>query len=84
MHVASPEAWGNKLLRVADRLKISAFATGFRNVRSLYTLTNGGVLAAEPKAPSEAIFLPSAQAEAIADKEGLAHAAVAAPHNELS
>ncbi|WP_261935090.1 PQQ-dependent sugar dehydrogenase [Sphingomonas bisphenolicum] len=58
MHVASPEPWGSRVPQVADGLKISAFATGFKNVRALYVLPNGDVLAVEPKAPSEPVSRP--------------------------
>jgi len=58
MHVASPESWGNRVPKVADGLKVTAFATDLKNARSLYVLPNGDVLVAEPKAPSEPIARP--------------------------
>ncbi len=60
MHVASPAPWGDKRPIVAKGLSVATFATGFKNVRSLYVLPNGDVLAVEPKAPSEPILRPKA------------------------
>jgi glucose/arabinose dehydrogenase len=58
MHVASPEAWGDRIPMVAPGLKISAFATGLKNVRNVYALPNGDILAVEPKPPSEPVTRP--------------------------
>ena len=58
MHVASPRPWGDTVPTVAPGLKVTAFATGFKNVRSLYTLPNGDILAVEPKGPNEPVFRP--------------------------
>ena len=59
MHVASVEPWANGATpTVAAGLKITAFATDFHNVRSVYTLPNGDVLAVEAKAPEEPVTRP--------------------------
>ena len=58
MHVASPTPWGDKMPAVAPGLKVTAFATGMKNVRGLYTLPNGDVLAVEPKGPEEPVKRP--------------------------
>lgn len=58
MHVASIAPWGNATPRVPAGLRVAAFARDFRNVRSLYSLPNGDVLAVEPKAPREPISRP--------------------------
>jgi glucose/arabinose dehydrogenase len=58
MHIARPTPWGGAVPTVAPGLKIGAYATGFKNVRMLYTLPNGDVLAVEPKAPQEPVTRP--------------------------
>jgi len=58
MHVASPTTWGSAVPTVAPGLKVTAFATGFKNVRSLYTLPNGDILAVEPKGNEEPVARP--------------------------
>lgn len=58
MHVASPAPWGDRVPAVAPGLKVTAFATGFKNVRSLYVLPNGDILAVEPKGPTEPVARP--------------------------
>ncbi len=58
MHVASTEAWGDRVPSVAPGLKITAFATDMRNVRNVYALPNGDVLAVEPKPGSEPVARP--------------------------
>lgn len=58
MHVARPTPWGDAVPTVASGLKVAAFATGFKNVRTLYTLPNGDILAVEPKAPQEPVTRP--------------------------
>ncbi|NIJ09555.1 glucose/arabinose dehydrogenase [Sphingomonas vulcanisoli] len=58
MHIATPTAWNGDVPTVPADLKATAFATGFKNVRSVYVLPNGDVLAIEPKAPQEPIGRP--------------------------
>lgn len=59
MHVASVEPWAKGAIpTVASGLRINAFADGFHNVRSVYALPNGDVLAVEAKAPEEPIGRP--------------------------
>ncbi len=58
MKIAKPVPWGAQVPTVAPGLRVSAFATGFKNVRSLYVLPNGDVLAVEPKGPSEPVARP--------------------------
>ncbi|QDZ08123.1 sorbosone dehydrogenase family protein [Sphingomonas panacisoli] len=59
MHVASVEPWANGATpTVAAGLRITAFASDFHNVRSVYTLPNGDVLAVEAKAPEEPVARP--------------------------
>ncbi len=58
MHIARPTPWGDAVPTVAPGLKVAAFATGFKNVRTLYTLPNGDILAVEPKAPQEPVTRP--------------------------
>ena len=58
MHVAKPAPWGSTVPTVAPGLKVSAFATGFKNVRNLYVLPNGDILAVEPKGPAEPVKRP--------------------------
>ncbi|HEX4695203.1 sorbosone dehydrogenase family protein [Sphingomonas sp.] len=58
MHVAGVAPWGNDKPTVAPGLKIEAFATGFKDVRSIYVLPNGDVLAVEPKGPDRPILRP--------------------------
>ncbi|MEG3165984.1 sorbosone dehydrogenase family protein [Sphingomonas sp. PB2P19] len=58
MHIATPVPWGAQVPTVAPGLKVAAFATGMKNVRSVYVLPNGDVLAVEPKGPEEPIARP--------------------------
>jgi len=58
MHVAAVAPWAGAVPKVAPGLRITAFADGFKNVRSVYALPNGDVLAIEPKGPSEPISRP--------------------------
>ena len=58
MHIARKAPWGSATPTVAPGLKITAFATGFKNVRNVYVLPNGDVLAIEPKGPKEPISRP--------------------------
>lgn len=58
MHVAGVAPWGGAVPSVAQGLRVAAFADGFKNVRSVYVLPNGDVLAIEPKGPSEPISRP--------------------------
>jgi glucose/arabinose dehydrogenase len=58
MHIAKPVPWGNATPSVAQGLKVTALATGFKNVRSIYVLPNGDILAVEPKGPEEPIARP--------------------------
>jgi glucose/arabinose dehydrogenase len=58
MHVASPAPWGNATPTVPADMTVTAFATGLHNVRSVFVLPNGDVLAVEPKGPSEPIARP--------------------------
>lgn len=58
MHIASPVAWGNAVPTVPQGMTVTAFATGFANVRSLFVLPNGDVLAVEPKGPAEPVSRP--------------------------
>ena len=58
MHIARKAPWGSATPTVAPGLKITAFATGFKNVRNIYVLPNGDVLAIEPKGPKEPISRP--------------------------
>lgn len=58
MHVAGVAPWAGAKPSVAPGLDIQPFAREFKNVRSVYVLPNGDVLAVEPKAPSEPIARP--------------------------
>ena len=58
MHIARPAPWGDAVPTTAPGLRVAAFATGFKNVRSVYVLPNGDVLAVEPKGPSEPVTRP--------------------------
>lgn len=59
MHVAGVEPWANGAKpTVAAGLRISAFASDFHNVRQVYTLPNGDILAVEAKAPEEPVNRP--------------------------
>jgi glucose/arabinose dehydrogenase len=58
MHVAGKAPWGDARPTVAAGLQVEPFATGFRNVRNLYVLPNGDVLAVEPKGPTEPVTRP--------------------------
>jgi len=58
MHIALPTPWGSATPAVPQGLRVTAFATGMKNVRSLYVLPNGDVLAAEPKGPEEPVARP--------------------------
>lgn len=58
MHIARPAPWGSAMPTVPQGLKVTAFATGLKNVRSVYALPNGDVLAVEPKGPSEPVARP--------------------------
>ena len=58
MHIASPVSWGGAVPTVPAGMKVTAFASGFKNVRGLYVLPNGDVLAVEPKGPSEPVLRP--------------------------
>lgn len=58
MHIARPAPWGDQVPTVPAGLKAVAFATGLKNVRSVFVLPNGDVLAIEPKAPKEPIGRP--------------------------
>ncbi len=58
MHIAHPAGWNGARPTVAPGLRIAAYATGFQNVRSIYVLPNGDVLAVEPKGPPQPIFRP--------------------------
>lgn len=58
MHVAGVAPWGDTKPTVAAGLQISAFADGLHNVRSVFVLPNGDVLAVEPKPPSEPVTRP--------------------------
>jgi glucose/arabinose dehydrogenase len=58
MHIARPAPWGNAAPTVPAGMKVTAFATGLKNVRELYTLPNGDVLAVEPKGPEEPVTRP--------------------------
>jgi glucose/arabinose dehydrogenase len=58
MHIAHPVDWNGRLPIVPAGLRIEPYATGFANVRSVYTLPNGDVLAVEPKGPPTVIFRP--------------------------
>jgi glucose/arabinose dehydrogenase len=58
MHVAKPVPWGLTVPTVPKGLKVAAFASGFKNVRSLYILPNGDILAVEPKGPQEPVTRP--------------------------
>jgi len=58
MHVADVAPWNGAMPKVAPGLRIEKFADGFKNVRSVYVLPNGDVLAVEPKGPSEPISRP--------------------------
>jgi len=58
MHVASPAPWGKATPTVPADMTVTAFATGLHNVRSVFVLPNGDVLAVEPKGPTEPIARP--------------------------
>jgi glucose/arabinose dehydrogenase len=58
MHVAGVAPWGGTTPAVAAGLQVSAFADGFKNVRSVFVLPNGDVLAVEPKGPVEPVTRP--------------------------
>lgn len=58
MHIARPTPWNGAVPTVPAGFKVQAFATGMKNVRELYTLPNGDVLAVEPKGPQEPIARP--------------------------
>ncbi len=58
MRIARPVGWGTQTPTVPQGLKVSALATGFRNVRSLFVLPNGDILVVEPKAPSDPVMRP--------------------------
>jgi glucose/arabinose dehydrogenase len=58
MHVAGVAPWGGAKPAVAAGLQVSAFADGFKNVRSVFVLPNGDVLAVEPKGPAEPVTRP--------------------------
>jgi len=58
MHIARPTPWGNATPAVPQGMRVTAFATGMKNVRRLFVLPNGDVLAAEPKGPEEPIARP--------------------------
>jgi glucose/arabinose dehydrogenase len=58
MHIARPTAWGDQVPTVPAGLKVEPFATGLADVRSVFVLPNGDVLAVEPKAPTEPIARP--------------------------
>jgi glucose/arabinose dehydrogenase len=52
MHIASVVGWGKgETPKVADDLRIQAFATGLEHPRNIYTLPNGDVLVVESKGP---------------------------------
>ncbi len=50
--------WGNATPTVPADMTVTAFATGLHDVRSVFVLLNGDVLAVEPKGPSEPIARP--------------------------
>ncbi|MFV0625695.1 PQQ-dependent sugar dehydrogenase [Sphingomonas sp. ac-8] len=58
MHIATVVPWNGAKPTVPAGLQVSAFADGFKNVRGLYVLPNGDVLAIEPKGPSEPVTRP--------------------------
>lgn len=58
MHVAGVAPWGDAKPTVAAGLQIAAFADGLKNVRSVYVLPNGDVLAVEPKGPPSIVYRP--------------------------
>ena len=58
MHIAKPASWEGELPTVPAGLKITVFAEGFANARSVYTLPNGDVLVVEPKGPPTVVFRP--------------------------
>ena len=58
MHIATPAAWNGATPTAPAGFKVQSFATGFKNVRELYTLPNGDILAVEPKGPEEPITRP--------------------------
>jgi glucose/arabinose dehydrogenase len=58
MHVAGVTPWNGAKPVIPAGLTVTAFAEGLKNVRSVYTLPNGDVLAVEPKAPNEPVSRP--------------------------
>jgi len=58
MHIARPAPWGDARPAVPPGMRVTAFATGMKNVRSLFVLPNGDVLAVEPKGPQEPVARP--------------------------
>lgn len=58
MHVAGVAPWGDAKPTVAAGLRIAAFADRLKNVRTVYVLPNGDVLAVEPKGPPSHVYRP--------------------------
>jgi glucose/arabinose dehydrogenase len=58
MHVVTNIGWGNLTPKVANGLKVTAFAKNLKNPRSVYVLPNGDVLVAETDGPEEPIQRP--------------------------
>ncbi|WP_213979289.1 sorbosone dehydrogenase family protein [Sphingomonas sp. dw_22] len=58
MRIAPPIPWGDQTPMVPQGLKVAAFASGFKDVRSIFVLPNGDILAVEPKGNSEPVSRP--------------------------
>ena len=58
IHIARVAPWNGATPTVPRGMRIQALATGFKNVRELYVLPNGDILAVEPKGPQEPIARP--------------------------
>jgi glucose/arabinose dehydrogenase len=58
MHVAAVAPWGDAKPTTISGLQIQAFANDFQNIRSIYVLPNGDILAVQPKAAAEPVSRP--------------------------
>jgi glucose/arabinose dehydrogenase len=58
MHIAKPAPWGGAMPHVPRGMKVTAFASDLHNVRSVFALPNGDILAIQPKGPTAPILRP--------------------------
>jgi glucose/arabinose dehydrogenase len=58
MHIAKPAPWGGATPHVPQGTTVSAFASDLHNVRSVFALPNGDILAVQPKGPAAPILRP--------------------------